>query len=151
MITGLCAVAQVSNCKIGNGTDAHVLVADGASTRIDVETCAIRVKCGPDTHEEARKSCFHLISRPSNSKLSDSMKSALSCDHISFSNPVLQPSIKRRMSTGSVISLCDVSEDLGRISDSFTHNFPHLPQPASAAAAISFENFDSQSIEFPMN
>jgi hypothetical protein len=132
--TGLCGVAQVSNCKIGKGTDAHVLVSYGASTRIDAETCAIRVKGIPLEILEPTKSCFQLMSRHSTSKLSDVMRSALWCDHISFSNPLLQRGMKRRMSAGSVISLCDISEDLDCISNSFTQNFPHLPPPAVAAA-----------------
>jgi hypothetical protein len=137
---GLSGVAQVTNCKIGKGSDNHVLVADGASTRIDVESCFIRLKNYPqDAYVEQKKSCFQLVSRPLTSKLSDALKSAIWCDHISFSNPLLQHSMKRRMSTGSVISLCDVSEDKGVVFDSFIQNFPHLPQPATAAAEIEKE------------
>ena len=134
--TGLCGVAQVSNCKIGNGTGAHVLISDGASTRIDAETCAIRVRGSPMEIHEPTKSCFQIMSRHPTSKLSEFLKSALWCDHISFSNPLSQRGMKRRMSSGSVISLCDISEDLDCIPDSFTQNFPHLPPPASTVAQI---------------
>ena len=112
-----------------------MLVADGASARIDVETCAIRVtRCPSEGHSGPTRSCYQAIPGCSVSKVGDSLKSVLSCDLISFSNPLLQHNIKRRMSAGSVISLCEITEDSDSISDSFTAHFPHLPEPAAAAA-----------------
>lgn len=113
-----------------------MLVADGATSRIDVETCAIRVKRSPrEAHTEPARSCFHLIAGHPVSKLSDALKSLFWCDQISSTNPSVQ-NFKRRLHSGSIISLCDVTESLDEISNSFVQNFPHLPQPAAAAAEI---------------
>jgi hypothetical protein len=115
-----------------------LLVADGPSSRIDVETCAIRVKqSAKDRQVESARS--QLIARHSTLKLSNALKSLFCCDQISFSNPLLQHGMKRRMSTGSIISVCDVSEDCSQFFDSFSRNFPHLPEPAATAAEIEKE------------
>jgi hypothetical protein len=135
--SGLCGVAQVSNCKIGKENMTPLLVADGASARIDVETCAIRVSRSlSEGHLGPTRSCFQVIPGHSASKVSDALKSILSCDHISFSSPLVHHNMKRRMSAGSIISLCEITEDSPCvISDSFTAHFPHLPEPAAAATA----------------
>jgi hypothetical protein len=117
-----------------------LLVADGPSSRIDVETCAIRVK---DIQVEPARSRFQPIARHSSLKLSNALESLFCCDHISFFNPSLQHSMKRRMSMGSIISICDVSEDSSVFFDSFSQNFPHLPEPAAKAAEIEKETNSS--------
>ena len=139
---GLSGVAQICNCKIGRDDATHVLVADGASTRIDVETCAFRVLRSPrDAYIESFRSCFPLVSSHPAPRLSDSLKSLFWCDQISFSNP-LAHNLKRRMCAGSIISLCDITETFDGISNSFIEYFPHLPHPAAAAAEINKEVLD---------
>lgn len=135
IFAGLSGVVQVSNCKIGKDDATHMLVADGTSSRIDVETCTIRVaRSSLDAHTETTRSCFHLIAGHPVSKLSDGLKSLFWCDQISSSNPLVH-NLKRRLHSGSIISLCDVTETLDELSSSFIQSFPHLPNPAAAAAA----------------
>jgi hypothetical protein len=130
-------VAQVSNCKIITEHTAPLLVADGASSRIDVEMSSICVKQLPqDTRAEQINLQFENVPRQYSSKMSDTLKSFICCDRILFSNSLLQHNVKRRFSAGSIISLCDVSENLGHVFESFTENFPHLPEPAAGNMTI---------------